>query len=340
MAVRRVTTALVVIVAIVVVALLGACEGPLGPKGDAGETLDWSDAIESANLAEATYALGFALPEGEYVIFGTGFSAHYENIIWTNAHVVEGLRGIQDQFPDEISSDGILAVRNGTVVGGPHTYQLDLSDSISHPEYDPEVFDSPDIAAIRVEASFGEVPAFLPRAFATELRVGQPIGTFGYPEELSFPPAVVPIATFKDGTISALRPFSALSESVTPENTRVVQHNLDLSGGTSGSAIFDHNGYIVAVNYGGAGTVVGDPAGPPEDLVFVPTGNVGVAVRVDEAWKMVDMIDAGALQAEVAASSKEAVHGNYRGFPEDWNGKTMFLRRGGTALVAPPVTRW
>ena len=102
-----------------------------------------------------------------------------------------------------------------------------------------------------------------------------------------------------------------------------MQHNLDLSGGTSGSAIFDHNGYIVAVNYGGIETVIGDPDAP-EEGIWIPTGNIGFAIRVDEVWKLIDLIDAGALQAEVAASPRASVHGIYRGFPEDWNGKTTF----------------
>ena len=321
----RMTTALVATIALA--ALLGACQGPLGlqgPQGESGQTLDWSDTIDRSNLAEATYAIGFTHPEWGYLVFGTGFSAHYENIIWTNAHIAQALSEVLLWFPDELSVDDIFAVRNGTVVGGSHTYQLDLNESIIHPEWAPEVFDSPDIAAFRVEAAaFTEVPAFLPRAQATGLRVGQPIGTLGFPGETTVFAAVVPIATFKDGTISALRPYSA-DETVTPENSLVVQHNLDLSGGTSGSAIFDHNGYIVAVNYGGVETVIGDPEENPEEVVSVPTGNIGFAIRVDEVWKLIDLIDAGALPAEVAASTQDSVHGVYRGFPEDWNGKTTF----------------
>ena len=318
----RMTAVLVGIIALVV--LLGACQGPLGPQGEAGQTLDWSDTIDSAHLSEATYAIGFAHPEWGYVVVGTGFSAHYENIIWTNAHIAQALSEISALVPDELSADDIFAVRNGTVVGSSHTYQLDLNESIIHPEWDPDVFNSPDIAAFRVEAAFTDVPAFLPRAYVTELRVGQPIGTLGFPGEITFFGEVVPVATFKDGTISALRPYSALNESVTPENSLIVQHNLDTSGGTSGSAIFDHNGYIVAVNFGTAVTIIGDPDEAPEEIVVIPTGNIGYAIRVDEVWELIDLIDAGALQAEVAASTQVSVHGIYRGFPGDWNGRTTF----------------
>ena len=322
---------------IVLAALLGACEGPLGPRGPQGETLDWSDTIEHSNLLEAAYAIGIKhrVPEAGFVIVGSGFSAHYENIIWTNAHVVDGLRELLE-FPDDFSPDAIFAVRNGTVIGGSHTLKLDLNKSVIHPEYDPEVFDSPDLAAFRVDAQLTGAPALLPRALVTELRVGQPVGTFGFPGELADPETAVPIATFKDGTISALRPYSARNENVTPENSQVVQHNLDLSGGTSGSAVFDHNGFIVAVNYGTAMTVIGDPEDAPEDIVIIPTGNLGFALRVDEVWKLIDLIDAGALQAAVATPAKGPVHGLYRGFPKNWNGKTRFSGVPGRVSAAAP----
>jgi hypothetical protein len=333
----RMTAAPAVIV-VLAVTLLGACEGPLGPQGPHGETLDWSDTIENSNLLNAAYAIGIMHrdPAAGFVIVGSGFSAHYQNMIWTNAHVAEGLRELVAEFPDDFSPDAMVAVRNGTVIGGPHTYQLDLSESLMHPEYDPEVFDSPDLAAFRVEAELTGAPALLPRALVTELRVGQPVGTFGFPGELADPETAVPIATFKDGTISALRPYSALTENITPENSLVVQHNLDSSGGTSGSAIFDHNGFIVAVNYGGAVTVIGDPEDAPEDVVIIPTGNLGFAIRVDEVWRLVDLIDAGALPAEVATPATGPVHGPYRGFPENWNGNTRFSSVPGRVSAAVP----
>ena len=226
----RMTAAPAVIV--VLATLLAACEGPLGPQGPHGETLDWSDTIDHSNLLEAAYAIGIKhrVPEAGFIVVGSGFSAHYENIIWTNAHVVDGLRELLAEFPDDFSPDAVVAVRNGTVIGGAHTLKLDLNKSVMHPEYDPEVFDSPDLAAFHVDAQLTGAPALLPRALATELRVGQPVGTFGFPGELADPETAVPIATFKDGTISALRPYSALNENVTPQNSQVVQHNLDLSG--------------------------------------------------------------------------------------------------------------
>ena len=91
------------------------------------------------------------------------------------------------------------------------------------------------------------------------------------------------------GGVNALRPYRPEAESVTPEDSRVVQHNLDLSGGTSGSPIFDHEGWIVAVNNSGTEALVIDQrTGEPRR---VPSGNIGFGIRIDEAWAFIEWLD-------------------------------------------------
>ncbi|MCK4418025.1 MAG: trypsin-like peptidase domain-containing protein, partial [Candidatus Latescibacteria bacterium] len=85
------------------------------------------------------------------------------------------------------------------------------------------------------------------------------IATLGFPGELQnggwagispvsnrdeIPPL---IATFKDGTISALRPPSPLA-TVSSRSTYIVQYNFDMTGGTSGSPVYDTSGKVIAVN--------------------------------------------------------------------------------------------
>ena len=150
--------------------------------------------------------------------------------------------------------------------------------------------------------------------------MGQPIGTLGLPGELQELYGTLPVATFKDGTISALRPYSPDEPAITPSNSRVLQHNLDTTGGTSGSPIFDHRGFIMAVNFAAYGipVVVPEPDGMRVEVYFIPM-NLGVAVRVDEVWAMVDMIDAEA--APPTPQGREPFD-SYQAFPENWNGVT------------------
>ena len=161
---------------------------------------------------------------------------------------------------------------------------------------------------------------------ALDLRVGQPIATLGFPGEIATLNTPMPLATFKDGTISALRPFRPDFVSVSPQNNRVVQHNLDLSPGTSGSPIFDYEGWIVAVNHAGTETLVIDQdTGAP---ARVSHGNIGFGIRVDEVWNFIDWLEdrasAKAVMEGRAASFKPVPQRRYpypayRPFPPGWN---------------------
>ena len=178
---------------------------------------------------------------------------------------------------------------------------------------------SPDLAVFLLDDAFSvqDVPSFLPRSFATQLRVGQPVATLGFPGELSPPFEAVPIATFKEGTISALRPYLPQETQVTPENSKVVQFNLGQTGGTSGSPVFDHEGFIVAVSFAGIGAVVVDDQGFP---TAIPIGDLDFGIRVDEVWTLIDLIEAD--PDPPPAGSRSYPYGTYRAYPKNWNGQT------------------
>lgn len=298
-------------------------QGPAGPQGATGKPLNWADVIQDGQLDESVYAIGYSVLGLNFVV-GSGFNAHYRDAIWTNAHVVrgliEGLRGVRHLNPQP------FAVKAGTEVNGSNSYRLNRY--FEHQDYDGTAA-SPDVAVFVVDgADFSPVPSFLPSNFARDLRVGQPIGTLGFPGEIADPTTSFPIATFKDGTISAIRPYG--TERPTSENSRFLQHNLDLSGGTSGSMIFDHNGDIVAVNNAGTERLVFDEhTGSPQRI---PTGNIGFGIRVDEVWRLISRLEGG-TSARVAVNgrrvlmrslpSKDYPHSTYQPFPANWNGETV-----------------
>lgn len=296
-------------------------QGPPGAEGEPGGFLNWADVIEESGLDQAIYAIGFEVFDTNFLI-GTGFSAHYTNAIWTNAHVVQGLIDVLAELREH--GPRPFAVKSGTAIGGTDTHAL--YQYLEHPAYDGST-QSPDIGILIVDADFATAPSFLARAHAQELRVGQPVATMGFPGEIAPLNTTVPLATFKEGTISALRPYRPEAEPVTPEDSRVVQHNLDLSGGTSGSPIFDHEGWIVAVNNAGTEALVIDQrTGEPRR---VPSGNIGFGIRVDEAWDFIEWLDSASTKA-VAADGvvgprrlplKPYRHPDYRPFPPGWDGR-------------------
>ncbi len=298
-------------------------QGPAGPAGPAGEPLNWADVIEEGNIDGAIYAIGFRVLGQNYVV-GSGFVAQFTNAIWTNAHVIEGVRdqlvSIRHLNPEP------FAVKSGTAVGGSHTYTLNTY--YLHPDYDGTA-KSPDVGLLVVNERFTRVPSLLPLDRAKNLRVGQPIATMGFPGEINNPYSAVPIATFKDGTISALRTF--LDRIVTPENGRVIQHNLDTSGGTSGSLLFDHEGFIIGINNAVFESLVYDRhTGQPQR---VPVSSLGFGIRVDELWRLYDLTRARRTVSDVSGESvstllelspsRDYPHSTYQPFPENWNGETI-----------------
>ena len=281
---------------------------------------NWADVIDQNGVDEAIYAVGYRVFDQNFLI-GTGFSLRTTATIWTNAHVVVGLIVALSQLVDWQPIP--FAVKSGTPIFGEDTYLLQTFHV--HPEYDGTPL-SPDIAIFVVDKTFQSGPFILPPDLADDLRVGQPIGTMGFPGEITGFDSIVPIATFKDGTVSALRPYNPITTSVAPANNRMVQHNMDLSAGTSGSPIFDHEGWIIAVNNAGTEKLVIDlNTGSP---ARVPTGNIGFGIRADEMWDFMATF-ASAKPARLPKSESPIFpdalariyrHHRYQPFPVEWNG--------------------
>ena len=303
-------------------------QGPTGPQGEPGVALDWSAVIDDQNLDDAVYAIGVQV-QGKNYILGSGFVAHFWNAIWTNAHVVQAVLVSTGLIED--LNPRAFAVKSGTEVGGADTYWLETF--WVHPDYNGTA-GSPDIALLTIDANITDLPFFLPRDQAESLQAGQPVGTIGFLEELSEESVNVPIATFKDGTISALRPFA--DEVPTPENSRVIQHNLDLSGRTSGSLVFDHQGYIIGMNFAAIYRVAYDQrTGKPTRIV---SENPGLAIRVDELWRLYDLASGGGRAVARVSGSGAGTgadipfilepeqaypHASYKPFPDGWNEGTL-----------------
>ena len=291
-------------------------QGEPGQTGAQGESLNWADVIEEGNIDEAVYAIGNQV--GRRIDgFGSGFAAHIPNAIWTNAHVAEGLFDVPRP----------IAVKTGTAVGGSETYRIDTRNIWIHPDYDSRT-DSPDVALLVIDARLTGLPPLLPRDRVHGLRVGQPIGTIGFPGEISEVLTAVPIATFNEGNISALLPYTDVIP--TPENSRKIQHNMDLTAGTSGSLIFDHEGFIIGINYSGFDIDVKDIDG---DTYRIARGDIGFGIRVDELWRLFDVARARRTVPDLSGRrvstslellpSRDYPHAAYQPFPENWNGETI-----------------
>ena len=265
------------------------------------QIMDWSGVVSS--LQHSVYAvLHWSFDdEDDWITFvGTGFAVEGKTFV-TNAHVVDALV----EFDYELEA---FNQKNGTDLQSWWTMTQSLTADLSyvasfwdieyywlHPEWDPDNLNSPDVGLLQTsDIGFGSIERRVTLATNSEvyrLRVGDPIATLGFPGELQGGETedISPIATFKNGTISALRP-PYQGETFTSRDTYIVQHNLDLSGGTSGSPIFDARGRVVAINNAGIEAIF-DIGGRQ---ARVSQAALGFGIRADKIRELLN-------QASVAA---------------------------------------
>ena len=309
-------------------------QGDKGDQGEAGVTLNWADTIEKGSLADAIYIVGMFI-DGVPFPAGTAFGAYFTNRLWTNAHVVEAVLEELDNPENAESTVVPFVTRGGTLIGGGETYGW--TGFVIHPEYDGSFF-APDIALINIAGELShDMPSFLPREFIGDLRVGQPVGTLGFPRLVRIFDAILPLATFKDGTISALRPFYNESFLEFPRNTEhLIHYNLATAGGTSGSPVFDHEGFVIAINYAGLVTPIELPPeeGEEEGLELAKIDTLeNFGINIIAAWEFLDWLSSQDATASVAGrrldtggieiSSEPYPHAVYQPFPADWDGETL-----------------
>ena len=240
------------------------------------------------NLEAGVFGIGvlFDNPSGSrrLSLIGTGFNAHYSNALWTNAHVVQGLEERLDILSDR--NPEAVAFRSGSMLRGRDAYVIP-DPGLIHPAYDPTgaVGDTPDVGVFFLDDNLsgeGEegVLSLIPREHVDGLCIGQPVATLGFPAELQFTGGDADNtvnATFKDGTISALR----IQGSGDAEYVEV-QYNFNTTGGTSGSPVFDQHGWVIAVHF----------ANIEADLdERVPVGSLNFGMRVDALWDFIDFIE-------------------------------------------------
>ena len=260
-----------------------------------GQIGDWSGIVHS--LQYSVYAVLYGvynenIADWTITFIGTSFAVESGTLV-TNGHIIDGLLELDDQvaaFNSRYGTDlqgACIVVQNLTIDLSYQENYFFISTYWSHPQWDPDNLKSPDVGTLHIfEGFIGRRVSLATSREVYRLRIGAPIATLGFPGELQGGELshLFPIGTFKNGTISALRP-SFDGEPYTVSDTHVVQHNLDLSGGTSGSPIFNASGQVVAINNAGIENLVLSIGGAP---TRVPQTALGFGIRADKIHEVLD----------------------------------------------------
>ena len=277
------------------------------------QIVDWSGIVSS--VERSVYAVvafiwnpSYSTDDDVFAFVGTSFAVERSTLA-TNAHVIDGLIDWNDFVDDFNRINGTEWNSHWMVVQNLRTSLSESNEFFiewfsQHDDWDGETR-SPDVGLLGIF----EDEVYMPRrttlatsSAARRLKVGAPIATLGFPGELQGGDDAYnffPIATFKNGTISALRPRFEDESYSAPYDTYIVQHNLDLSGGTSGSPIFDASGKVVAINNAG----IEADFSIEGDWPRITQASLGFGIRAD---KIHEVLNKAGVAAKRTVAAKPA----------------------------------
>lgn len=226
------------------------------------------------DLKKQCYMIGVAI-EGKMYGLGSGFAISNKRIM-TNAHVVNGLVELAEKYGTEGYS--FVAVRDGGRVNHEHSFELD-SFAI-HPEYNSENQYTYDFAVVKIKSgNISDYCVIENEEKLYTIKEGDEIYTIGFPGETGDQNTIQSIATYKNGSVSALRPFNQNSTASNQYTNVVIQHNLNTTGGTSGSPIFNRYGKVIGINCSAEFEFIRNSDGT---ISRIPVGDIAYAIRIDQ----------------------------------------------------------
>jgi serine protease Do len=160
------------------------------------------------------------------VQMGTAFAVRQDGMLVTNRHVVQGPQGDRRPLRVAIQFTHSDQVWPATLVGSSA---------------------EADVAVVRVDGIRGAVPAIAVPPSAPPLRPGDPVATIGFPFGTD-----LPMRSSGEGNVVRATLTAGLVSKVLPDEVQIDGYGAQ---GASGSPVFDREGRLVGVLYGGeAGT--------------------------------------------------------------------------------------
>ncbi len=188
---------------------------------------------------------GEADADGALIPFATAWALQPDVFI-TNAHVAEAAMELADQGYSIV----IMVNRRPDLVFKVHSVQKhSLYRDAEDWEKDPEGTGlAYDVAALHVEGKAPKTFSVAPRHVIEGLGAGDRVAYLGFPMENLFQGGVSvrsPVAVMQSGIITAVSDFR--QEDAGPGGNTLIRHNLGLTGGASGSPLFNASGHVVGI---------------------------------------------------------------------------------------------
>lgn len=226
----------------------------------------------------------------------TGFAVA-PTVLATNAHVVQGIVEIfRGPNPHAV------AVQHET--GERRT----IIEVASHPAYwAPER--SPDVGLLVLDRPVFPTLRLADDATIEAVEVFDAISLCGFPGAVTDAIDPVTLSSFDElrprasclrGSVSALRPFSP-SEPATPESVSIIQYDLALTQGTSGSPVVNDDSEVIAVN----------------SFRPITGGSYGFATRANHLQELLDQLEDGRAVRVILGSLPDRLEGAIPGITCD-----------------------
>lgn len=281
----------------------GGGSGGGNPTTPDNPALDNPSNPKTSQLDAATFMIGYTYEEqGQEMtqLLGTAFAID-DHLLATNSHVTQGVLDIARQLAQRgIQVKSVSAFQSETGL------EVPLLEALVHPSYTGSTR-SPDVGLFVTRDILPKTLRLASAREAVSLKKGNDLQLNGFPGDVSqaifgrsFTPGLsVPQATLFTGNIQVLQNFDerVVVDADNIHTIDMLQHDMDTTGGTSGSPILNRD-KVVAVHNSGLAEFVVVREGGEFIVKRLAPATASWGVHVKHLHNLISEFNTGVLEAD------------------------------------------